>query len=56
MFVTPAIAPAKCLGLTVSPKEPGQVVLTWDACNDNGAPIELYIVQAQVSHLRRALS
>ena len=46
LFVTPATAPAKCLGLSVFPKEPGEVILKWDACNDNGAPVESYTVHA----------
>ena len=45
MFVTPATAPAACQGLCVSPQGPGQVALAWDACVNNGSPIQSYLVQ-----------
>jgi len=46
MFVMPATVPASCRALQISAKGPGEVILTWDACVNNGAPIEAYVVQA----------
>jgi serine/threonine protein kinase len=46
MFVMPATAPASCRALHISAKGPGEVILVWEACGNNGAPIEAYLVQA----------
>ena len=47
MLVNPAVPPGPCAGLAARKHGAGAAAVEWEAAEDNGMPIEAYLLQAR---------